>query len=66
MLYTTFGQAPLSWAAEQGHEAIVEILCDAGKVCANAQDERGRTALSWTAWQGVTNVDIDVRDTVYS
>jgi ankyrin repeat protein len=37
----------LSWVAEKGHEAVVKLLLDTGKVDVDAKDsEYGRTPLS--------------------
>jgi ankyrin repeat protein len=33
----------LSWAAENGHEAVVKMLVDTGKVDLDAKDETGQT-----------------------
>jgi ankyrin repeat protein len=47
-----YGWAPLLWAAKNGHEAIVKLLLDTGKVKVDSRDYDGRTSLSWVAWQG--------------
>ncbi|KAI8630554.1 ankyrin repeat-containing domain protein [Xylariaceae sp. FL1651] len=42
----------LSWAAEEGHEAVVELLLVTGKADVEAKDKYGQTALSWAAEEG--------------
>jgi ankyrin repeat protein len=39
---------PLSWAAESGHEATVQLLLEKG-ADVEAKSHNGRTPLSWTA-----------------
>jgi ankyrin repeat protein len=66
------GRTPLSWAAENGHEATAKLLLDTGKVDINSKDKYGRTPLSWAAANGeeVTlkqlldtgKVDVDSKD----
>jgi ankyrin repeat protein len=44
------GRTPLSWAAENGHEAVVKLLLATDGVDANSKDKwDGRTPLSY-AW----------------
>jgi ankyrin repeat protein len=43
----------LSWAAENGHEAVVKLLVDTGKADIDSKDkEYGLTPLSWAAQKG--------------
>ena len=48
----SYGQTPLSWAAGNGHEAIVRLLLDTGKVDADSKDSYGLTPLCWAAENG--------------
>ncbi|EON63614.1 hypothetical protein W97_02842 [Coniosporium apollinis CBS 100218] len=40
-----YGRTPLSWAAEQGHEAVVKLLVERDDVKANLEDKTGFTPL---------------------
>ncbi|KAJ5152754.1 uncharacterized protein N7482_009232 [Penicillium canariense] len=63
-------RAPMSYAAEEGHEGVVRLLVEKGADI-EARDTSGRTALSWAAEKGHENivrlllekgVDIEARD----
>ena len=46
-------RTPLSWAAEYGHEYIVQMLVERDDVYINSKDSKlGRTPLSWAADRG--------------
>ena len=47
-----YGQTPLSWAAENGHEAVVKLLVERDDVKADSKDNCGQTPLSWAARNG--------------
>jgi ankyrin repeat protein len=47
-----YGQTPLSWAAEGGHEVVVRLLVDTGKADIDSKSKSGRTPLSWAAGRG--------------
>jgi ankyrin repeat protein len=46
------GQTPLSWAARNGHEAIIKLLLNTGNVNADSKDNDGRTPLRLTGRAG--------------
>jgi len=48
---TRYGRTPLSWAAENGHEAVVKLLLEKD-ANTEAKDTYGRTPLSWIAGNG--------------
>jgi ankyrin repeat protein len=43
---TDYGRTPLSWTAENGHEAVVKLLLDKGAELETKDTRYGRTPLS--------------------
>jgi hypothetical protein len=51
-LSDSYGRVPLSWAAENGHEAVVKQLLEKGAELESKDSYYGRTPLSWAAVNG--------------
>jgi ankyrin repeat protein len=53
----SYDRTPLSWAAENGHTLVVELLLATGKSDVDSKDNTwGQTPLSWAAESGHTLV----------
>lgn len=46
----------LSWASENGHDAVVKLLLQAEGVDINSESFNGQTALSWASRSGLDSV----------
>ena len=42
----------LSWAAQNGHEAVVKLLLETGRGDVDSKDDYNQTPLSWAARHG--------------
>ncbi|KAH0542764.1 hypothetical protein FGG08_002903 [Glutinoglossum americanum] len=52
-LQDSYRRTPLSWAAERGHEVVVKLLLETGKVEVDSKEDKyGRTPLSRAAEEG--------------
>jgi len=63
---TKYGQTPLSWAAENGHERVVEVLLERNDANPELADKNGRAPLSWASQnghEGVVNLLLEWRGT---
>ena len=71
-LKDSYGQTPLSYAAKGGHEAVVNLLLETGKVDVDSKDSKDRTPLWYAAKGGheavvkllleTGRVDVDSKD----
>jgi ankyrin repeat protein len=46
------GKTPLSWAAYKGHDVVVKVLLETGKVDIDVKDNDGRTPLLCAVYGG--------------
>ena len=70
----SYSRTPLSWAAENGHEAVVELLLENGAELETRDTRYGQTPLSWAVEKGHEAVvklllengaELETRDTRY-
>ncbi|KAL4903023.1 hypothetical protein BDW74DRAFT_180313 [Aspergillus multicolor] len=52
----SLGRSPLSWAAAEGHESLVELLLQHKAATVDLKDANGQTPLSWAAKAGHSGV----------
>jgi ankyrin repeat protein len=72
----SYGRTPLSWAAANGHEAVVKLLVEKGaEMETKDKDSSGQTPLSWAASRGHEAVvklllekgaELETKDSKYS
>jgi ankyrin repeat protein len=64
-LKDSYGRAPLSWAAGNGHEAVVNLLIERDDIEADSKDAGDRTPLSYAAeggYEAIVKLLIDRND----
>ncbi|KAH8687250.1 hypothetical protein BGZ60DRAFT_438813, partial [Tricladium varicosporioides] len=68
------GRTPLSWVAQNGHEAVVKLLIEKGAELETKDTICGRTPLTWAARSGCEAVvklliekgaELETKDTIY-
>ncbi|EHK50281.1 Hypothetical protein TRIATDRAFT_154409, partial [Trichoderma atroviride IMI 206040] len=58
-LKDSYDRTPLSWAAENGHEAVVQLLLNEG-ADSKAKDQSSLTPLSWAAMSGHETIIVEL------
>jgi ankyrin repeat protein len=66
------GRGPVSWAAQNGHKTVIDLMLSTGKVKINEEDSELRTPITWAAESGqeavvklllgIEQVQIDLKD----